>query len=267
MLLPRIIPSLLVHDGGLVKTVRFKDPKYVGDPINAVRIFNEKEADEILVLDIEATYEGRGPDFDLVRDLAEECRMPLCFGGGITTVGQMERIIAFGTEKVAVSAAAIVCPSLVTEAARHLGNQSVVVVLDVKRRRLTGRYQVRTHRGKQGTGLDPLSAAKEMADRGAGEIVVNSIDREGTGSGYPKELVQAICEQVPVPVTALGGAGSMEDVVDLFSETDASGAAAGSLFVFKGVHRAVLINYPSWDERDDAYQRIRAKRTGSSGVG
>ena len=260
MLLPRIIPSLLVHDEGLVKTVHFENPKYVGDPLNAVRIFNEKGADEILVLDIDATVEGRGPDFDLVRDLAEECRMPLCFGGGVTTVEQMERIIGLGSEKVALSAAAIERPGLVTDAARRLGSQSVVVVLDARRKRLTGRYEVHTHGGERRTASDPLSLANEMAERGAGEIVIHCIDREGTGAGYEKELVQDICDRVAVPVTALGGAGSMEDIVDLFAETDASGAAAGSLFVFKGIHRAVLINYPTWDERDSIYRSVGRRR-------
>jgi len=267
---PRIIPCLLVHEQGLVKTVEFDDPKYVGDPINAVRIFNEKEADEIIVLDIDATTKGRGPDLDLVRDLAEECRMPLCYGGGITTVEQMEQIIALGTEKVAVSAGAIERRELVTEAAHRLGRQSVVVVLDVCHDGTTGRFEVRTHRGRRRTGLEPVTLASEMADRGAGEIVVNCIHRDGTGTGYELGLMKQIRDSVLVPVTALGGAGSLSDVTELFVETEISGAAAGSLFVFKGVHRAVLINYPSWKEREEVFRtlvdRCAERSTASGGL-
>lgn len=257
MLRPRIIPCLLVHNGGLVKTVQFKDPKYVGDPINAVRIFNEKEVDELIVLDIDATVEQKEPDFNRVKNLAAECRMPLCYGGGVKTVDQVKRMVELGSEKVALSAGAIEHRELVAEAARQVGNQSVVVVMDVKKGRLGGRYEVRTHRGKRKTGRDPLDLAREMEALGAGEIVVNSIDNDGMMKGYDLDLIRKVREAVSVPVTAIGGAGSLGDMAKVIGKVSISGAAAGSLFVFKGKYKAVLINYPTREEKDGLYRQIQ----------
>jgi cyclase len=249
MLRPRIIPCLLVKNKGLVKTVRFADPKYVGDPVNAVKIFNEKEVDEIVVLDIDATVEGRDPDYGMIRNLAAECRMPLCYGGGVKTLEQAVRIIKLGVEKVALSSAAVTMPGLVAEMARHVGSQSVVVVLDVKRDPRSGRPAVWTHNGTRNTGKDPVAFARELETLGVGEITVNAIDHDGVMQGYDTPLVRSIRDAVTVPMTVLGGAGSLRDIQSLIAEFGIIGAAAGSLFVFKGVYRAVLINYPARAEK------------------
>jgi len=247
MLRPRIIPCLLVHQGGLVKTQGFKEPKYVGDPINAVKIFNEKESDELIVLDIDATVLGREPDFGLIAKLAAECRMPLCYGGGVKTADQAARIVDMGLEKVAVSAAAIANPSMLSGMAAAVGRQSVVAVLDVRKK--TGLfakgYEVYTHNGKTLHKADPVSLAKQLQDAGAGEIVINSIDRDGFMQGYDLDLASQFRDVLKVPVTIMGGAGSMEHVGQLVSKLGVVGAAAGSLFVFKGKYHAVLINYPT----------------------
>jgi len=250
MLYPRIIPCLLVKDKGLVKTVNFKRPKYVGDPINAVRIFNEKEVDELMVLDIDATLEKRGPDYTMIKHLAEECRMPLCYGGGVTTSEQVQSIVQLGVEKVAMSSAAMENHKLVTEAAECVGNQSVVVVLDVKKRLIGGKYEVWTHNGSRNTRTCPSEVALKMQKLGAGEIVINSIDNDGRMKGYDFALADKIRESISVPLTVLGGSGSLDDIGRLIHTYGAIGAAAGSLFVFKGVYRAVLINYPNRAEKE-----------------
>lgn len=247
MLRPRIIPCLLVHKGGLVKTQGFKDPKYVGDPINAVRIFNEKEADELMVLDIDATVNGVGPDFNLIAKLAAECRMPLCYGGGVTSAEQAARLVDMGVEKVAISAAAIANPSLLTEMAATVGRQSVVAVLDVRKRKglFAKGYEVCTHNAKNLHKLDPVSLAVQFQEAGAGEIVINAVDLDGMMQGYDLDLASQVKQALNVPVTFLGGAGSLEHLGELVSRLGVVGAAAGSLFVFKGKYRAVLINYPT----------------------
>lgn len=247
MLRPRIIPCLLVHKGGLVKTQGFKEPKYVGDPINAVRIFNEKEADELMVFDIDATVNKVAPDFALIAKLAAECQMPLCYGGGVMSADQAARIVDMGVEKVAISAAAIATPSLLTQISATVGRQSVVAVIDVRKR--TGLfakgYEVCTHNGKTSHKVDPVTLAVQLQEAGAGEIVVNSIDRDGQMQGYDIELAAQFKQALKVPATFLGGAGSLDHLGDLVSKLGVVGAAAGSLFVFKGKYRAVLINYPT----------------------
>lgn len=250
MLRPRITPCLLVKDHGLVKTRQFKEPKYVGDPINAVRIFNEKEVDEIMVVDIDASVQQREPDYTLIKNLAAECRMPLCYGGGVKSVNQVERIIALGVEKVAISSAALEDPQLINSSAKVVGNQSVVVVLDVMRDPKTGKYEIFTHNATRATKCDPVDTAKQMEQLGAGEIILNSINRDGMMNGYDLELVHSVRKSVGVPMTVLGGAGSFKDIQALFASFGILGAAAGSLFVFKGVYRAVLINYPSRADKD-----------------
>jgi len=250
MLYPRIIPCLLVHDKGLVKTVNFKHPKYVGDPINAVKIFNEKEVDEIMVIDIDASCEKREPDYVMIARLAAECRMPLCYGGGVTTSDQIRRIIQLGVEKVSISAAAISNPGLVTEAANKVGNQSVVVVMDVKKKLLSGKYEVYTHNGQKASGKNPLDLAIQMENSGAGELVINSIDHDGLMKGYDFDLVDKIRNAIKIPLTVLGGVGSLDDIGRLISKYGSIGAAAGSLFVFKGIYKAVLINYPNRQEKE-----------------
>lgn len=250
MLRPRIIPCLLIKDKGLVKTTNFENPKYVGDPINAVRIFNEKEVDELIVLDIDATVDRREPDYVMIEKLAEECRMPLCYGGGVTAAAQVQRIVQLGVEKVAVSAAALDNQALVSEASNLVGKQSIVVVLDVKKSFLGNKYEVWTHNGKKNTGIDPVELAREMEKRGAGEIVINSVDNDGLMNGYDLTLAEKIREIIHVPLTVMGGAGSLNDIGILINKFGTIGAAAGSLFVFKGVYRAVLINYPNRAEKD-----------------
>jgi imidazole glycerol-phosphate synthase subunit HisF len=244
MLRPRIIPCLLVKDKGLVKTVNFKNPKYVGDPINAVRIFNEKEVDELMVIDIDATSDNREPDYKMIENLAAECRMPLCYGGGVKTVEQAQRIFSLGVEKIAISSAAIENISLISQIAKVVGTQSVIVVIDVKKK-LLGGYEVCTHNGKKKTGKDPVEFAKQVQKLGAGEIVVNSIDNDGVMKGFDFTIIDKIRQAVTIPMTVLGGAGCLEDISKVIEKYKIIGVSAGSLFVFKGVYKAVLINYPN----------------------
>lgn len=252
MLRPRIIPCLLIHNGGLVKTRGFADHRYIGDPVNAVRIFNEKEADELLVLDIDATVNGKEPNFKLIAKLASECRMPLCYGGGVNQIKQVRQLVNIGVEKVAISSAAIERPGLITEMATAVGSQSVVVVLDVRKRRgwRSNGYEIVTHNAKKIHKIDFLSVVKEFQEAGAGEIVFNSVDQDGCMQGYDLELAAQVKAIAEVPTTFLGGAGSLEDLSSLVSIVGIVGAAAGSLFVFKGKYRAVLINYPARSQKD-----------------
>jgi imidazole glycerol-phosphate synthase subunit HisF len=250
MLYPRIIPCLLIHDRGLVKTVRFTDPRYVGDPVNAVRIFNEKEVDELIVLDIDASVRGREPDYQLIGNLAAECRMPFCYGGGIKTLSQAQKIFSLGVEKIAISSAAIDNPGLVGGLAERVGRQSVVVVLDVKKSEKSGKYTICTGNGKKDTGIEPVSFALEAEKSGAGELLINSVDNDGTMQGFDMDLLGRIMEVVHIPVTVLGGAGSISDIKSIISRFGIIGVAAGSLFVFKGKYRAVLINYPDREAKD-----------------
>jgi len=256
VLRPRIIPCLLVQDKGLVKTVGFSNPKYVGDPINVVRIFNEKAVDELAVYDIDATVRGHEPDYRMLENLAVESRMPLCYGGGVKTVEQVKTVIGLGIEKVAISSAAVADPRLIADAAEAVGCQSVVVVLDVKPRPRSTVYEVWTHNGTINTGRLMLEVAAEAERLGAGEIVVNAIERDGQMKGYDLELARQINEAAKVPVTILGGAGSLAHVEELIRNFGVIGAAAGSLFVFKGIYRAMLVNYPTVKERDQLFQSL-----------
>jgi len=249
MLFPRIIPCLLVHNKGLVKTIQFKDPKYVGDPINAVKIFNEKEVDELIVLDIDASRYGQEPDYKMIENLAVECRMPFCYGGGIKTIAQAQRIFKLGVEKIAVSSAAIENPQIISFLAKEVGNQSVVVVLDIKKKALSNKYELYIHNGTKPTGIDPVSYAIEMQKLGVGEIVINSIDQDGVMKGYDLNLINKIREVINIPITVMGGAGTIEDIGGIIKQHGIIGVAAGSLFVFKGKYRAVLINYPTVIEK------------------
>ena len=254
MLRPRIIPCLLVHKGGLVKTTRFAEPKYVGDPLNAVRIFNEKQVDELVVADIDASVLGKQPDYGLIKKLAAECRMPLCYAGGVKTADQIERIIGLGVEKVALGSAAVKTPELISEAASHVGSQSIVVVIDAKKAGLLGRYSVFTHNGTRNAGVKPAELAKQAVMLGAGEILLNSIDQDGAMKGYDYALIDEVRDAVTLPMSVLGGAGSIEDICRLVKHYGVIGAAAGSLFVFKGKYRAVLINYPKPEEKRALFQ-------------
>jgi len=254
MLIPRIIPCLLVHNKGLVKTVKFKDPKYVGDPINAVKIFNEKEVDEIIVLDIDATVERREPDYKMIENLATECRMPLCYGGGVKTVEQAQRIFSLGVEKVALSSAAVENPALISDVAKIVGKQSVVVVLDVKKKTLGNKYEVYINNAKMNTGINPINYAQQLEELGVGEIVLNSIENDGTLKGYDLNIAKKVREVISVPMTIIGGAGSFNHIGELINHFGIIGAGAGSIFVFKGKYRAVLINYPNRLEKEKLFQ-------------
>ena len=244
MLKTRVIPCLLLKNQGLVKTVKFKDPKYVGDPINAVKIFNEKEVDELLFLDITATVENRKPNFPIISDIASECFMPFGYGGGVKDLNDMKELFNLGVEKVIINSYAVENPEFIKKAADLFGSQSVVVSIDVKNT-LLGKYEVFTYSGKKNTKLEPVNFAREMQEMGAGEIFLNSIDRDGTMQGYDIELIKLVSQSVTVPVVACGGAGKIEDFAEAVKKGGASAVAAGSMFVFHGKHRAVLINYPS----------------------
>ena len=244
---------MLVHKKGLVKTVEFGNPKYVGDPINAVKIFNEKEVDELIVIDIDATVEGRGPDFNLIKNLAIECRMPFCYGGGITTVDQAKKIISLGVEKVALSSAALSNPQLLKEIGNAIGKQSLVVVLDLKKKGLFGNYELYTHNGKKVGKYKLKEYLSILNEIGIGEIVVNSIDEDGKMEGYDFKLYDLVRELTSMPMTIIGGAGSLDDIKNAISRYKTIGVAAGSLFVFKGKYKAVLINYPDRATRNEMY--------------
>lgn len=255
MLRPRITPCLLVHKAGLVKTVGFEAGTYVGDPINAVKIFNEKEADELIVLDIDATVNIVEPDYRMIANLAAECRMPLCYGGGIKTTTQAKRIISLGVEKVAISSAAVEHPELITQIADEIGRQSVVVVLDVKKRLFSKDYDVFTKNARTNTKRSVFDLAAESEKLGAGELVINSIALDGAMKGYDLALAEKIRQAVNIPITILGGAGSLDDIEALIRTCGVIGASAGSLFVFKGVYKAVLINYPTLAQRDELIRK------------
>lgn len=242
MLRPRIIPCLLVSNGGLVKTRRFKDPKYVGDPINAVKIFNEKQVDELCIFDIGA-WKVAAPDFGLLEKIAIESRMPLCYGGGIVSAEQAQRIVNIGYEKVSLSSAAIRSLHLISEVAAAIGGQSAVVTLDVAKDSRSGQYEVYVENGQKRLPHDLFEICDAVVEAGAGEIVINSIDREGEMQGYDIGLAKALVSRVRIPMTFMGGAGTVQHMRDLIAEVGVVGAGAGTMFVFKGPFRAVLISY------------------------
>ena len=251
MLRSRVIPCLLIHKKGLVKTVNFKNPKYVGDPINAVKIFNEKEVDEIIVLDIDASVENREPNFEMIKNLARECRMPFCYGGGVTTVAQAKKIIELGAEKIAISSSAIKNISLIREIGEEVGVQSVVIVLDIKKKSLLfgGSYDIYIKNGKEKANVQLKDFIDQINIIGVGELVINSIDNDGLMQGYNNDLISLIREWTNFPITVLGGAGSLDDIKYIIKKYKIIGVAAGSLFVFKGKYKAVLINYPNGEEK------------------
>lgn len=246
MVQPRAIPCLLLKGAGLVKTTQFTEPTYVGDPINAVKLFNDLEVDELILLDITATREGRDPDYARLEDIAGEAFMPIGYGGGVRTVEQARRLFRLGVEKVAVTTAADERPSLVTDLAEQFGSQSIVVGIDVKRDWLT-RPRVMTHAGTRRSTRDVIAYARELQERGAGEILLTAINHDGMQQGYDLPLIESVSAAVSIPVIACGGAGTLADLGQAV-QAGASAAAAGSLFVFTGPHRAVLINYPSAPE-------------------
>ncbi len=243
MLRSRIIPCLLMRDGGLVKTQQFAGGRYVGDPLNAVKIFNEKEVDELMLFDIGATTAGNRPDFQRLKGIAKESRMPLCYGGGVTTVEDAARVISVGFEKVSISAAALEVPNLIREIANAIGSQSVIVTLDVKKSRLLRGYAIYTHNGENRRKAGLVDFCRNAAKLGAGEIVINSIDRDGMMQGYDLELAKLVRSAVGCQLSFVGGAGSLDHMQSLVDSVGVVGAAAGSLFVFNGPYKAVLISY------------------------
>ncbi len=247
MLTTRVIPCLLLRKAGLVKTIKFKDPSYVGDPINAIKIYNEKEVDELIFLDITATIEKRKPPFKIISEIASECFMPVAYGGGVRTLEDAGEIFSLGIEKVSLNSYAVENPAFVRTVADKFGNQAVVVSIDAKRT-LWGRYKVYTHGGRNATNLDPVQLAVQMEQHGAGEILLNSIDRDGTLAGYDVELIKNVSSAVSIPVIACGGAGKVEDFGIAVKQGGAAGVAAGSMVVYHGRNRAVLINFPTRSE-------------------
>jgi cyclase len=240
---PRVIPVLLISDGYLVKPVKFKGTRYIGDPINAVRIFNEKQVDELVICDIDASVQGKGINYSLIQDIASEAFMPVGYGGGVATVEDAKRIVSIGIEKVILNTVVHRTPEIVTEISRALGSSSTVVSIDTKRK-LTGGYETYVARGTRSTGLSPVDAARRAESLGAGEIVISSIDRESTFSGYDLKLISSVSEAVNLPVIALGGASGVADFHEAL-DAGASAVAAGSMFVLNGRHRAVLVTYPT----------------------
>ena len=253
-LLPRVIPCLLLKGSGLVKTTQFKNEVYLGDPRNTVKIFNDKEVDELVLLDITATREKKPIQFELIHEIVSEAFMPVAYGGGIRDVAEAKRILALGVEKIVINTIAVENPQFVSQAAEQFGSSSVVVCMDVKRS-LLGKYEVHTHGGRNNTRLDPTQQATLMAKLGAGEIIVNSIDRDGMMQGYDLELVKRVSSAVDVPVIACGGAGNVDHLAAAIKQGGASAVAAGSLFVFQGRHRAVLINFPDQPTLYKAFEK------------
>jgi cyclase len=242
----RVIPCLLLQDQGLYKTIKFKNPRYLGDPINTLKLFNDKETDEIVVLDISASINGRGPKFDYIKRLTRECFMPMCYGGGVTTIEECEVLYKLGVEKVAFNTSLFTNPKLIRDAAKNFGSQSIIASIDVKKN-LFGSYSVYVMSGTKDTKCNPVSYAKRAEELGVGEIFINSIDKDGMMNGYDYELIEKISSAVNIPVVAIGGAGSLADCVKSV-KGGASAAAAGSLFVYYGPLKAVLINYPTQEE-------------------
>ncbi|UCD17685.1 MAG: imidazole glycerol phosphate synthase subunit HisF [Candidatus Zixiibacteriota bacterium] len=252
MLQVRVIPCLLLRDGSLVKTVKFKDPGYIGDPVNAIKIYNEKEVDELIFLDITASRERRSPRFDTVREIADECFMPLTYGGGIRTVDDIREIFNIGAEKVCLNTAALHNPDFIGEAAATFGNQSIVVSIDVKKA-FRGKYEVYNHVTGKSANIDAVDFAVKAEHLGAGELLVTSVDKEGTWEGYDVELLKKITSCVSVPVIANGGAGSIEDFARAVTAGGASAVAAGSMVVYQKKDLGVLINFPGRDILDELF--------------
>lgn len=244
MLATRLMPCLLMSNGALVKTVRFKEGAYVGDPVNAVRIFNQKEVDELILLDIHATTQKRGIDFETLEKLTSECFMPICYGGGVRSLEEMRRLYALGVEKVSLGAAAFEVPDLVRQAASEFGSQAIVVTLDV-RKKLLGRTTVCLRNGQRDLKQSPAEAARYLEDQGAGELLLYSIDRDGTWSGFDLALLQSVTQAVSLPVVVTGGAGSLEHIQAAVQEGGASAVAIGSMAVFQAQDLGVLIKFPS----------------------
>ncbi len=253
MLKTRVIPVLLLHNNGLVKTVKFKDLKYVGDPLNAIKIFNEKEVDELIFLDIDASKEKKEPNFQLIEDFASECFMPVCYGGGITDIQQIKKIFSLGIEKISLNHSAITDGSLVKEAVEMFGSQSIVASVDIKKS-FMGKYQIYDHTNKKTLKIPFLEYIRHLENLGVGELFINNVDLDGTQKGYDIDLLKQVVNYVKIPVIACGGAGSLNDFKKAKQEANVSAVAAGSFFVFQGKHNAVLITYPKYEELEKLFE-------------
>ena len=253
MLKNRVIPCLLMLDHGLVKTTRFAKPKYVGDPINAIRIFSDKEVDELMVLDIGASRESREPNYELIEQFAGECFMPLCYGGGIRSVEQARRLFALGVEKICLQSAALDDLTVVTRIAEQFGSQSVLVSADIKSNWL-GKHKLYSSKTSKLLDRSWLTFLKDAVAAGAGEVVLNSVDRDGTMQGMDLDIISEAAAALPVPLIAVGGASSLQDIKAAV-DAGASAVSAGAMFVFHGPHRAVLITYPKYRELEQLFDR------------
>ena len=252
MLQTRVIPVLLLQNKGLVKTVKFKNPKYVGDPLNAIKIFNEKEVDELIFLDIDASKKGMEPDYELIKDFASECFMPVCYGGGITNIEQIKKIFTLGIEKISINYFALKDDELIKKAVEIYGSQSIVVTIDIKKS-LMGKYQIYNHTKKKNLKIPFLEYIKHIEELGAGEILINNVDLDGTQKGYDIDLLKQVVNYVKIPVIACGGAGELKDFQTAKKKANISAVAAGSFFVFQGKHNAVLITYPKYQELEKLF--------------
>lgn len=254
MLRIRVIPVLLLIEDGLYKTIRFKDPRYIGDPINAVKIFNEKEVDELVLLDISSSEKGTSPNFDLIHTIATECFMPICYGGGINSLEDASKLFRLGVEKISINTAGINNPEFIRELSEKFGRSSIVVTMDIKKD-IFGNYYVFTNRGKKNTGIRVEEWVKKVEELGAGEIIINDIDRDGTMSGYDIKLLKTVSQNSHIPVVACGGAGKLDDFRMAVKDGGVSAGAAGSLFVYLGPKRGVLINYPERDILEESFRK------------
>lgn len=252
MRIPRVIPVLLLNKGGIYKTVKFKNPVYIGDPLNAVKIFNDKEVDELIFLDINASGEKREPDYDYLASIAGECFMPLCYGGAISSIAQIKKLIFSGIEKVSINSFALSNPEFIREAADKFGSSTIVVSIDVTKN-LFGKYQIHNKNKVKTKFSNPIEMAEEMNKLGAGEILISSVDRDGMMNGFDTEIIKRISSAVDIPVVACGGAGNLTHFKSAI-DSGASAIAAGSMFVFHGVHKAVLINYPTQTELQNSFK-------------
>lgn len=257
----RIIPVLLLRDWGLEKSIAFDNPVYIGSPINAARVFNGRNVDELILLDIIATEKQRGPMIDIVSQITEEAFMPVTVGGGIRSVEMIRELLHAGADRAVVNTCAVEDPQVVTAGANCFGSQCIVVSIDVKQHG-EGLYEVYTHGGQHPTGLDPVDHALNMEERGAGEILLNSIDQDGTMNGYDIELIQRVSNALTIPVIACGGAGSVEHLAEAVTQGNASAVAAGAFFLFFGPRKTVLITYPTDEELAEYFDHdmIRNKR-------
>lgn len=255
MLTIRVIPCLLKHNRSLVKTINFKKFNYIGDPLNTVKIFNNLEVDELMLLDITATKEKKSPDFDLIQQIATECFMPLTYGGGVCSIYDMKKIFSLGVEKIVICSYAFENPNFITQATNIFGSQSVVVSIDIKKN-ILGKYEVYTHSGTKNTKLDPILYAKIIEKAGAGEILLNSIDNDGKMEGYNLEIIKSLSKSIKIPLVVCGGAGNYKDLSKAV-KWGASAVAAGSLFVYQNKNKAVLVNYPTENDMKKIFKKKR----------